>query len=280
MTEEHGTIEVFSSGRLTVADKLRSTVPDRSPTHVGEFTMTDRGKPVIIVSKCPPDLLARLRWAALEYKMTTTLRATGTRNRSAVFGFASRNAVLRREGCRECGGSIDSPGPHSVLTDAAHVFSEMLQEFYPERSASDRLIVDSQVLPEWHMAGSQWTSGVLNETSQLPYHYDANNLPTWNAMVVIRRGTRGGHFSVPEYGVVLDCQDGDVVFMPAYKTLHGVTPIRKVDDDGYRYTAVYYSVARMRECLHPDEEMAQARFARSEREDGLLERQRNSGLMT
>jgi hypothetical protein len=210
--------------------------------------------------------------------MSTTLRSSGVRNKSNVFGYASRNAVLRREGCRECSGSIEAPGAHGILTDMAWEFSRAFEEHHPDRARIDQERAHI-IRPEWRMRGTQWTSGVLNETSPLPYHYDQNNLPTWNAMFTMRRGTRGGHLHIPQYRQVLACRDGDLLFMPAYETLHGVTPIRRKDPDGYRYTGVYYTVARMAQCLDVETEMQQARVTRSEREDTLIERQRESGLM-
>lgn len=257
------------------------TVPELEPNAESPAWVIDGtgGEPIALVLRAPKDLMTGLRQAMLRYPMSTTLRSTGVRNVSSVFGYAARNQVLRREGCRVCGGAADAPREHQTIMAAAVDFSDLLHEHYVERSTADRRYA-AQVLPEWRMGGTQWTSGVLNETSALPYHTDANNMPTWNAMVVARRGTRGGHFHVPEYGLVLPCRDGDVCFFPAYRLIHGVTPIRKVAEDGYRYSAVYYSVSRMRDCLPADEELAQGRVARSEREDTLLEHQRASGLLT
>lgn len=239
----------------------------------------ETGELVGVVRRCPEDLLHQLRHAVVGYPMTTTLRSSGLRNRSSVFGFAARNSVLRREGCRECGSSGEAPERHDAIAGAAATFAAMLAEARPEETAREVAWSEEHVRPEWRMGGTQWTSGVLNETSALPYHTDANNAPSWNAMVVVRRGTRGGHFHVPEYNLTLPCRDGDVCFFPAYRVLHGVTPIRQVQEDGYRYSAVYYVVRRMTECLSPEEELAYGRATRSAREDTLLARQRESGLL-
>ena len=260
---------------------LRTQAPDLEPTCQAPVKLVDgeTGSPVALVLRMPEELTSMLRQVQRTFPMTITLRSNGVRNRSSTFGFTSRNAVLRREGCRSCNSATTAPEQHAALVAAAATFQAMLAEHLPERSAED-VATAGAIRPEWRMAGTQWTSGVLNETSPLPYHYDANNLPTWNAMSCIRRGTRGGHLHFPELNTVLPCRDGDVVFMPAYSTLHGVTPIRLSDRDGYRFTAVYYTVARMAQCLSPDEETALARVTRSEREDTLLERQRASGLLT
>jgi hypothetical protein len=115
--------------------------------------------------------------------------------------------------------------------------------------------------------------------SPLPYHYDANNLDAWSAMPVIRRGVRGGHLHVPEYGQVIACRDGDTVYFAGYNLMHGVTPLRRQDTDGYRLSAVYYAVRDLTRCLPPAEEFQQAQQKRVQREEGLLDRQRAAGLL-
>ena len=263
------------------ANAMKGTSPEHHEPNVASPARieTADGEPIAIVMRATEDLMTGLRQAMRKYPMSTTLRSSGLRNVSAVFGYAARNQVLRREGCRMCGGATAAPAAHAMILGAAVSLSAMFHGEHPFRSADDREQA-ARIRPEWRMGGTQWTSGVLNETSALPYHTDANNMPTWNAMIVARRGTRGGHFHVPEYGLTMPCRDGDVIFMPAYRLVHGVTPITKVDEDGYRYSAVFYTVSRMKDCQEPDAELAQGQRARSEREDTLLERQRESGLLT
>ena len=274
-------LEVKVGSRDQFHPLLREQAPELEPTCAAPVKIVDAetGTPLCLVLRMPEELTSMLRQVQRSFPMTTTLRSNGVRNRSSTFGFTSRNAVLRREGCRECNSAYEAPEQHAALVAAAATLAGMLEAELPERAASDRHVA-SAIRPEWHLAGTQWTSGVLNETSPLPYHYDANNLPTWNAMTVVRRGTRGGRLHFPQLDTVLPCRDGDVVFMPAYNVLHGVTPIKLADPDGYRFTAVYYTVSRMQQCLSPEEETAHARVVRSEREDTLLDRQRASGLLT
>jgi hypothetical protein len=113
------------------------------------------------------------------------------------------------------------------------------------------------------------TSGVINKTSTLPYHYDGNNFDMWSAMPIIRRGTRGGYLSVPEYDITIECRDGWVVFFPGFRLLHGVTPIAHVAKDAYRFTVVYYCLRGMKDCFTYAVEQAEARKRRTEREIGL-----------
>lgn len=226
------------------------------------------GEPLILTDRYAGDL-ASLRNAMRAYPQSTTFRAAGIRNRSGVFGFTGRRVTMKRSGCRACNGASEAPEAHAAILAAGPVMADMLAARLPGRSADDHSVADRFILPEWRLPGCQWTSGVLNETSPLPYHYDRNNLPTWSAMVVARRGMRGGHLHVPELGLVIDCRDGDVVFFAGWHFVHGVTPIHRAAPDGYRYSAVFYTVKGMAQCLPPDEEIAWARRDRTAREGDL-----------
>lgn len=261
---------------------LRITGAPGLPANLAATTIVrdiDTGVPLAVVARMPADLLARYRRAALDYPPDTTVRAGGIRNKSRTFGFTSRNAMMQRNVCRACGGSIEAPGEHAVLCEAAGPLFALLDSLEPNVAQAARDAVLPNVLPEWRMhPDAPWTSGVLNFTSPLPYHFDGNNFDAWSAMVVLRRNVEGGHLSIPEYGLVAGCRDGDVVYFNGSSLLHGVTPMRLTKRDGYRLTAVYYPVRKMAKCLPGGEELAHGRSSRSAAEDNLIERQTRSGL--
>lgn len=260
--------------RTGIAADMESNV--RAPATVVD---ADTGRPILVAARWPDDL-GPVRRAFLAYPMTTTLRAVGTRNRSSVFGNVARNVVMQRNGCRQCSGARDAPAAHATIIGAAAVCAELLAQAVPDQAVADRALAAGRVQPEWRLPGGLWTSGVLNETSPLPYHYDRNNLPTWSAMIVARRGIEGGHLHIPEYNLVVECRDGDVVMFPGWKHVHGVTPMRRRDRDGYRYSAVFYLVEGMADCLSAAEETARAQRDRTDREATMLQRQADMGLLT
>lgn len=245
--------------------------PTTEPNVVAPAVVVDvAGEPLLLAARLDDDALRRFRQGALDYPMRSTARAVGIRNRSRVFGFGARAVVMKRNGCHLCAGALDAPAAHERLVSAAESLRDIFRKILPEEAARDENRTRLAVLPEWRIGDTQWTSGVLNRTSPLPYHYDRNNLePVWSAMIVARRGVRGGYLHVPELGLVVECRDGDVVFFPGWKYVHGVTPLRRTARDGYRLTAVYYAVAGMAECLPPEEEMARARADRTRREGDL-----------
>lgn len=229
---------------------------------------------IVVVGRLPAELLGAYRRAALAYPPHTTVRGAGIRNESRTFGYVARNGILRRTACRVCGGSIDAPLEHALLAGTAGTLFGLLSELVPEQAEHDAALVLPEVSHEWRMhPDAPWTSGVLNFTSPLPYHFDRNNFDAWSAMVVLRRNISGGHLSIPEFGLVVECRDGDVVMFNGNRLLHGVTPMRKTKPDGYRLTAVYYPVKRMANCLPGGGvELARGRVSRSTAEDDMLTR--------
>lgn len=274
-------VDVTAERRPADDSLLRTGAPDlpADVTAPARVVNANTGETVIIVARYPGDLAAYRR-AVLGYPMNTTVRAGGIRNRSRVFGFLARSMLMQRNSCRLCSGGLDAPEPHAAICDAAGALAGQLAALNPERAERDRRLVTAAVLADWLIhPEAWWTSGVVNRSSPLPYHRDGNNFDAWSAMVVLRRGVRGGHLHVPEYGVTLECRDGDVVYFNGNDLLHGVTPLRKVDRSGYRYSVVYYPVAKMAGCLPYAEELERGRTARSAGEDDQLHRQRVKGQL-
>ena len=273
-------VEVKRGDRAAIETLLVRAAPEREPTPMPNLAVlldAETGDPVAAVGRYRGDMGA-LRRAFMAYPMSTTKRAAGIRNNSAVFGNVSRRVHMKREGCRACGGAGEAPGAHQGIVAAGEHLTNEFMELLPMVAAADRDTARA-IAPDWLIPGTPWTSGVLNDTSPLPYHYDRNNLtPIWSAMVTARRNVAGGHLHIPELDLTLECRDGDVIYFPGWHFMHGVTPMHRTAPDGYRFTAVFYAVAGMADCLPPAEETTRARRNRSLREDTLLDRQIDNGL--
>lgn len=239
-------------------------VPALPATTTAPVVATDDGTPVY--AYLPLGDVSDLRAAVRRVEIRETYRAaSGRRNASRVFGWAPRKPVQRREACNATSFAKEQPAEQAALDAWAVRCLAVLRSIDPEVAERDEATM-REVLPEWHMAGTPWTSGVVNSNSQLPYHRDGFNFPTWSAMPVLRRGMDGGHLHIPEYGAVLPCRDGWGVFFCGQELVHGVTPMRRREPDGYRYSVVYYALRGMRSCAEFAEETRLARIARTERE--------------
>lgn len=203
-------------------------------------------------------------------------RANNYRSRSRTFGYAPRRPVIWREACAMTTLSRDQPEVEAVLESYADQFMDGLARIDMRLITAGREAT-VEVLPEWKMGGAQfWTSGVVNDTAQLPYHRDGFNFPVWSAMPVLRRGTRGGHLHLPEYDLVIPCMDGSVTYFEGFRLVHGVTPIQRLKGKtGYRLSAVYYALRGMKNCRTHAEESAYGRRRRTERETEMARRLAN-----
>jgi hypothetical protein len=249
-------------------------VPDlmANITEAGIYVDEETNEPFLVYMPMEDDMIAPLRAAVRGVKYSSsgvTRQQLGIENHSRTFGMAPRKPFQTREACRPTSLSYEQPEIHDVLVTTADRLSKMMRQIAPEVYEADK-VETGQVADEWRISeDSLWTSGVINKTSTLPYHYDGNNFDMWSAMPIIRRGTRGGALNIYEYGITIDCRDGWVVFFPGYRLLHGVTPIAHVAKDAYRYTVVYYCLRGMKDCFTYAVEQAEARKKRTAREVGL-----------
>lgn len=257
-------LEVTATRGPSLLDWISDPVPaDAEGTMVRSTTVVrdaDTGAPVLVAMRYPGDL-GVLRRALLAYPMDTTVRSrAGIRNVSMVFGYVAQARHLQRSSCRACKAAWQAPAEHAVICAASVHMAEELGRIVPEVLAHDVELVCNAVLPDWRLAPEvPWTSGVVNRSSPLPYHRDANNFDAWSVMLVVRRAMRGGYLHVPEYGLLVECRDGDLVAFKGSDLVHGVTPMQPLAKDAYRLSAVYYPVRRMRFCLSPEEELLMGR---------------------
>lgn len=250
-------------------------VPDIQPNikEAGIYVDAETKEPFMVYMPLPDDIVPELRRAVRNVKYSSsgvTRQSSGIENHSRTFGMAPRKPFQTREACRPTSLSFDQPDEHSVLVQVADRLADIMREIAPDVYNKDANET-KEVSDEWRISErSLWTSGVINKTSTLPYHYDQNNFDMWSAMPVIRRGTRGGALNIPEYEACIECRDGWVLFFPGFRLLHGVTPIAHVAKDAYRFTVVYYCLRGMKDCFTYAVEQAEARKRRTAREEGLV----------
>ena len=257
----------------TADDLIGRIVDEQTPnvTQEGIWRDKDTGEPVLMHFPAPfPTGDVRRAVLRIHFGQGTYRSGMGFRNRSATFGYAPRKAFIQREACQPSALARDHPDIEAVLDAAASLIFDVVQRELPDVSRQAMDVIDREVLPEWRMESVPWTSGVINETSQLPYHRDGFNFPLWSAMPVLRRAVRGGHLHLPEYDLTVPCRDRWVVAFPGYRIVHGVTPMVKKGKGAYRISIVYYALRGMKDCHTYAVEVGEARKRRTEREDRAL----------
>lgn len=265
--------------REQATEMVGARVEKLDPTEMSPGTLlvdADTGEPVLVYAALEDP--APLRRAMLSVDCRGGVQRTSNyRSRSRTFGFAPRRPVMGRESCSLTSICTEQPEVARLLEHYADQFSAVLSEELPAVVDKGQRVL-GEVLPDWRMGEAKlWTSGVINDTAALPYHRDGFNFPTWSAMPVVRRGTRGGCLHLPEYDVVVPCADATVTFFEGFKWVHGVTPITwagkgKGRADGYRISIVYYALRGMKNCREAAEETAYGRARRTEREAEMARR--------
>lgn len=93
---------------------------------------------------------------------------------------------------------------------------------------------------EWRFA-NLFTSSISNYNISAPFHRDAGNIVgAVNVIVTKRRNSKGGNLHIPDYNATIDQCDNSILVYPAWRNVHGVTPIIPTHEGGYRNSLVFY----------------------------------------
>jgi hypothetical protein len=119
--------------------------------------------------------------------------------------------------------------------------SEMLiKEIAPEIYSQQKAIIEKNV-PLKFRFGELFTSSISNFNIPAPFHRDAGNLEGCvNVIIAKKENARGGNTTVPDYNATVDSRDNSMLVYPAWRNVHGVTPIRPTKPGGYRNSLVFY----------------------------------------
>ena len=98
------------------------------------------------------------------------------------------------------------------------------------------------VKKEWRF-GNMYTSSISNFNIAAPFHRDTGNIKgTVNIILTKRNNSKGGCLNVPDYNVTFEQADNSMLVYPAWKNVHGVTPIIPIAENGYRNSLIFYPV--------------------------------------
>jgi hypothetical protein len=96
------------------------------------------------------------------------------------------------------------------------------------------------VKPEWRF-GNMFTSSISNFNIAAPFHRDTGNIVgSVNVILTKRNNSKGGSLNVPDYNVTFEQADNSMLVYPAWRNVHGVTPIIPIAEGGYRNSLIFY----------------------------------------
>lgn len=116
---------------------------------------------------------------------------------------------------------------------------KLIKEIIPKQHER-QLELFKNVPDEWKF-GNMFTSSISNYNIPAPFHRDTANIKGCvNVIITKRRNSTGGNLNVPDYGATIDQCDNSILVYPAWRNVHGVTPIVPTFEDGYRNSLIFY----------------------------------------
>lgn len=235
------------------------------------------GKVVALHIVCATDLATDLAASLSQVKfddqvfsnVTTTSRLSGLASTHRTFGYQPPVPMRRRYGCSRSQFNSEYPQAMEQIAQfcrvAEHVFRTHASDVHDITAQKVR----DAIPPAWLIAGTPWSSGIINKTVSLPYHRDSANISSsWSAMLVCRRQVEGGLLHLADYDTYFTVPHGSISIFDGQSITHGVTPMRMLSPAGFRYSMVVYAKSGMRKCCaDPSQEGRRAALEATEAED-------------
>ncbi len=117
---------------------------------------------------------------------------------------------------------------------------ELIKKILPEQFDLQQKIINENVPKEFRF-GRLFTSSISNYNISAPFHRDTGNLEHCvNVIITRRKNATGGNLHVPDYDATMDSSNNSLLVYPAWKNIHGVTPIHETAPGGYRNSLIFY----------------------------------------
>jgi hypothetical protein len=118
--------------------------------------------------------------------------------------------------------------------------SEKLIEQHLPKQYQQQIELFKDVPEKWRF-GNLFTSSISNFNISAPFHRDTGNIVgAVNVIICKKLNSKGGDLHIPDYGATIGQQDNSILVYPAWRNVHGVTPIIPTHEGGYRNSLVFY----------------------------------------
>jgi len=168
-------------------------------------------------------------------------RKIGVSQYSTILGSIKPNPVMRRPYPNISAVHRDKKAQTFIKAmwgaclEAEQIIKEITPKIYERQQ---ELFAD--VKDEWKF-GTMYTSSISNFNISAPFHRDTGNLTeTVNIILTKRNNANGGCLNVPDYNLTFEQADNSMLVYPAWKNVHGVTPIKPIAENGYRNSLIFY----------------------------------------
>ena len=119
----------------------------------------------------------------------------------------------------------------------------IIKQITPELYEQQKKIIAENIAKEWRFS-DLFTSSISNFNIAADFHRDNGNLKGCsNVIIAKRKNSVGGCTTIPDYDATVASDDNSMLYYPAWRNVHGVTPITPTHSNGYRNTLVFYPLA-------------------------------------
>ena len=225
------------------------------PTVVENTVFTLEEKPIGFYLKTIPTRLNKLIQIANKELLSTNVpksvmkRSSGLQNKknavlqfSTIIGSCPQKALFRRlyPTISSVHGKETAKPFIRAMYLACLEAEKIIAEYLPEQFEKQRKLIEQNVSPKWQF-GNLFTSSISNYNISAPYHQDHANIKgTVNVIITKRFDANGGNLNVPDYDLTVEQADSSLLVYPAWRNMHGVTPIHPKSSSGYRNSFIFY----------------------------------------
>ena len=122
-----------------------------------------------------------------------------------------------------------------LAKESEHLIKEILPKQYEMQ-----LEMFADVKDKWRF-GNLFTSSISNFNISAPFHRDTGNIQNCvNVIICKRLNSKGGDLHIPDYNATIGQVDNSILVYPAWRNVHGVTPIIPTFEGGYRNSLIFY----------------------------------------
>jgi hypothetical protein len=131
----------------------------------------------------------------------------------------------------------------------------LYKELCPLNYAKQKEIADA-TNRNYVIGDTSFTTVTINKNFQTAVHKDSGDFqPGFGNLIVYREGNYDGcYFCLPQYGLAVDMQNTDILFVDVHQW-HGNTPFINCSPDFLRISFVLYYREYMIDCKQPKEEL-------------------------
>ena len=116
---------------------------------------------------------------------------------------------------------------------------ELIKNILPKQY-EQQIELFKDVPEKWRFA-NLFTSSISNYNISAPFHRDTGNIVgAVNVIICKKHNSKGGDLHVPDYNATIGQQDNSILVYPAWRNVHGVTPIIPIHEGGYRNSLIFY----------------------------------------